>query len=131
MNIRTSAAALGLAIAIGSPLAVLAEGSWENTHDEAGSRIVDPQFGSIHMNAMHPRAMHADTALPAIGDVSAAGQYSCFGEEGGGQIRPMQRLFEGHRMVHHDDPVGHMHRPADHSPFTAPQRAALERSAGR
>lgn len=131
MKIRTSVTALGLAIAIGSPLAVLAEGIWENTNDEAGSRIVHPPFGSSHMNAMRPGPMHGEAAPSTIGDVSADGQYSCLGEEGGWQIRPMQYRFEGHRMVHLDDPAGHMHRPADHSPLTAHERFALERSAGR
>lgn len=131
MNIRTSVTALGVVVAIGSPLAVLADGFWESTNDGPGSRIVHPQSGSGHMNAMPGGTMHGDSAPPAIGDASADGQYACLGEEGGWQLHPMQYRFEGHRMVHLDDPVGHMHRLADHTPLTAQQRLALERSAGR
>jgi hypothetical protein len=52
------------------------------------------------------------------------------GEEGGWQIRPMQYVFERGRLVHVDDPPGHMTRQADTRPWSEAERAALASSGG-
>jgi hypothetical protein len=125
MFTRKLAAALGFAIALGAPLASHAEGIWETTNNEAGSRIVDPTFGTTYKSA-------APTEVTPLvtGTVSKDGQYVWLSEGSGWQIRPMQYQFENGHFVHVDDPVGHMHRSADNSPLTAQQRATLERSSG-
>ena len=122
MSIRKTLTTLGFAIAFATPVAALADVTWETTNDEAGSRIVTPQFGAPSTG----KAPAANTAL-RIGAVSADRQYVFQGDEGGWQLRPMEYRFEEGRLVHVDDPVGHMHRLADNSPVSATQRAALER----
>ncbi|MBK6980237.1 MAG: hypothetical protein IPH30_00960 [Betaproteobacteria bacterium] len=126
MSARKLVTGIGFAIALATPIAVLAEVVWETTSDEAGSRIVVPQFGTT------PKSV----SLPAVkplraGDVSLDRQYVFLGDEGGWQLRPMENRFEGGRLVHVDDPVGHMQRVADNSPLTADQRLAWERIGGR
>jgi len=125
MSNRKYVTTLGLAIALGAPLTALADGFWETTNDEAGSRIVVPQLGAVSRNSAA-----APAAPLRVGAISADRQYVFLGEEGGWQLRPMEYRVEGGRLVHVDDPVGHMHRLADSSPLTAGQRAALERGGG-
>lgn len=122
MNIRRSVSALGFAVAFAAPAVALADVVWETTNDEAGSRIVTPQLGS----APAGRAITA-TAPLSIGALSPDRQFVYLGAEGGWQLRPMEYRFEEGRLVHVDDPVGHMHRLADSSAPTVAQRAALER----
>jgi hypothetical protein len=126
MNIRHSASALGFAIALVTPLAALADGFWETTNDETGSRLVAPQFGTIARTAPLPSA----TALQP-GAVSSDRQYVFLGEAAGWELRPMQFAFVNGRLEHVDDPAGHMSRVADTRPLTEQQRLTLERSAGR
>lgn len=125
MNMRKSLSGLGFLIALGAPLAALAGGFWETTDDEAGSRIVAPQFGNVAKSA--PLAA-VNPLRP--GDVSPDRQYVYLGEGGGWQLRPMQYRFEHGRLVHVDDPAGHMNRVADTRPLTEQQRVTLQRSAG-
>jgi hypothetical protein len=117
--------ALGTTMILGAPLAAFADVTWITTNDEPGSRIVitrdDPAT---------TRIAPAPTKALTFGDISPDRQYVFTGEEGGWQIRQMEYRFEGGRLVHVDDPVGHMHRTADTRPLTAEQRAALERSSG-
>lgn len=120
-----SISALGLAIALGAPIAGLAGGFWEQTNDEAGNQVVAPKVGRSLKGAPI-----AATSPDQLGDVSTDRQYVFLGEEGGWQLRPMQYAFQGGRLVHVDDPAGHMHRLADNSPLTEQERIALERSAG-
>lgn len=124
-NRKTIGAALGLAVSLGVPLDSFADGFWEPTHDETGSRIVMPRFGTVVKTAPLPAAK----ALQA-GDISADRQYVFLGEEGGWQLRPMVYRLEGGRLVHVDDPAGHMDRLADTTPLTEQQRLARERSGG-
>jgi hypothetical protein len=125
MNIRRSATALGLAIAIGTPLAALANDSWERSNDEAGWAWVAPKFGAASKSTAP-----TDVKRLQAGDISTDRQYVYLDGEGGWQLRPMQYRLENGRFAHVDDPVGHMHRVADNSPLTAQDRAALERSGG-
>ncbi len=126
MSTRRIAAGLGFAIALGAPLSALAEGFWETTNDETGSRIVIPQFGMISKGT-------AATAVgpPQAGDISADRQFVFLGDDGGWQLRPMEYRFQGGRLVHVDDPVDHMHRLADTRPLTEQERASLRGSGGR
>jgi len=126
MSTRKLALGIGFTIALGAPLAVLAGGLWETTSDEAGSRIVAPPFGAVST-----RSAVTTSELLRIGAISADRQYAFLGDEGGWQLRPMEYRIEGGRLVHVDDPVGHMDRLADNSPFTAEQLLALEHSRGR
>lgn len=125
MKSRKALIALGTTMILGAPFGAYADVTWITTNDEAGSRIVitrdDPATARI--------APVATKAL-RVGDISADRQYVFLGEGSGWQIRPMEYRFEGGRLVHVDDPVGHMHRTADTRPLTAEQRAALERSSG-
>lgn len=125
MNIRRSTLAMAAATALAAPAIALAEPLWETTNDEPGSRIVAPRFGTIAKSAPV-----AGVKPLAAGAVSADRQYVFLGEEGGWQLRPMQYAFQGGRLVHVDDPAGHMQRMADNSPLTEQERLALERSAG-
>lgn len=125
MSTRKSLTTLALALSLVAPAAALADGFWITTNDEAGSRIVAPEFGSVGKTTPA-----ADVNPLAAGTVSADRQYVFVGEEGGWQLRPMQYAFQGGRLVHVDDPAGHMHRLADNSPRTEQERIALERSAG-
>lgn len=125
MSTRNSLAPLALALSLAAPAAALADGLWVTTPDEPGSRIVAPEFGSVAKTAPTARV----TPLVA-GTVSLDRQFVFLGEEAGWQLRPMQYAFEGGRLVHVDDPAGHMHRVADNSPLTEQERIALERSAG-
>ncbi len=122
---RKSTLSLALAVALGAPLAAIADGAFVNTNDEAGSTIVSPIFGQPYRSATP-----TDTRPLAFGDISADRQYVYLGEGGGWQIRPMQYRIEKGALVHVDDPVGHMHRQADTSPLTPAQRTALRNSAG-
>ena len=73
----------------------------------------------------------ATAATPLkLGDISLDREYVFMGE-GGWQIRPMQYVFERGRLVHVDDPPGHMTRQADTRPWTEAERRALESSGGR
>ena len=126
MSTRKSLTTLALALSLAAPAAALADGFWVTTNDEAGSRIVAPEFGSVAKTAP------AVNVTPvAAGAVSADRQYVFLGEEGGWQLRPMQYAFEGGRLVHVDDPEGHMSRVADRSPLTEAERAAQQRLGGR
>ncbi len=125
MFTRKSISALGVVVVLGSPLSALADGFWEATNDETGSRIVAQPIGTISRGA-------APTAVKSLqpGDISTERQYVFLGEEGGWQLRQMEYQFQSGRLVHVDDPVGHMNRHADSRPMTDQQRAALERSGG-
>jgi len=125
MSTRKSLTTLALALSLAAPAAALADDFWITTNDEAGSRIVAPEFGSVAKTAPVANV----TPLTA-GTVSADRQYVFVGEEGGWQLRPMQYAFQGGRLVHVDDPAGHMQRMADNSPLTEQERMALELSAG-
>ena len=125
MNIRKSATALGIVITLGTPLAALAGGFWVTTNDEAGSRIVAPQSGTITNTAPLANV----TALTP-GAISTDRQYVFLGDEGGWQLRPMQYRIDNGRLVHVDDPAGHMNRVADTRPLTEQQRIALRHSVG-
>ena len=126
MLTRKSIPALGFAALLATPLSVLADGFWETTNDEAGSRIVAPRLGAIIKTA--PLA-NANALQP--GTVSPDRQYVYLGEEAGWELRPMQFAFRNGRLVHLDDPVGHMSRSADTRPFMEQQRLAFERSGGQ
>ncbi len=118
--------ATGLAIALCAPLAAWAGEFFETTNDEAGSRIVTPRFGAPTTGS----APAASTAL-RVGEISADRQYVYLGDEGGWQLRPMTYRFEGGGLAHVDDPVGHMFRLADNSPFTPELRLAFQHSRGQ
>ncbi len=125
MKSRKALIALGTTMILGTPLAALADVTWITTNDEAGTQIVitknDPATTRI-----------APAATKALnpGEISADRQYVFISDESGWQIRPMEYRFQGGRLVHVDDPVGHMDRLADTKPLTEQQRIALERSAG-
>lgn len=119
-----SLTALGLAVALGSPLASFAV-VWETTNDEAGSRIVAPARGAASKSVRIP-----DTKALRPGDVSTDRQYVYLGEASGWQLRPMEYRFENGRLTHRDDPVGHMERQADTTSMIAEQSAALIDSSG-
>lgn len=125
MKSRKTLAVLGTTLFLGTPLAALADLAWITTYDEPGTRIVitrdDPATARIAPVA---------TKASALGDISPDLQYVFTGEAGGWQLRPMEYRFEGGRIVHVDDPAGHMSRLADSSPLTEQQRIGLERSAG-
>lgn len=125
MSTRKSLTTLAIALSFAAPAAALADGFWVTTNDEPGSRIVAPAIGSIAKSAPAARVSPL-----AAGAVSADRQYVFLGEEAGWQLRPMQYAFQGGRLVHVDDPAGHMQRLADNSPLTEQERLALERSAG-
>jgi hypothetical protein len=125
MSTRKSLTRIALALSLVAPAAAFADGFWVTTNDEPGSRIVAPEFGTI------AKTVPVAGVKPlATGAVSTDRQYVFLGEEGGWQLRPMQYAFQGGRLVHVDDPAGHMHRLADNSPLTEQERIALERSAG-
>ena len=116
---------LGITLALAAPLAIAADGVFTTANGEAVSRVVDPVVGQ-RIARVTP-----DTAPPLrIGSLSRDRQYTYFGDEGGWQLRPMEYRFEGGRLVHVDDPSGHMSRLADTSPETAVQRAARANSSG-
>lgn len=50
--------------------------------------------------------------------------------ETGWELRPMEYRFQGGRLVHVDDPAGHMEQPTETRSMTSPQGATLERSGG-
>jgi hypothetical protein len=125
MKVRnTTLAALGFAIALGSPLASYAV-VWETTHDEAGSRIVNPVFG-----AASKAVRLAGTTALRPGDVSADRQYVYLGEASGWQLRPMEYRFENGRLAHVDEPAGHMERRAAATSTTVEQNVAHVGSSG-
>ncbi len=98
---------------------------FEATNDEAGSRIVHRPFGAY---AGSPSA----TSKPlAVGDLSGDRQWIYRGGDAGWELRPMEYRLSGGRLVHVDDPVGHMHRRADSRPATASELEALRLSGGR
>ena len=126
MNTRKAFIALGVAtLALVSPLTSMADITWVNTNDEAGTRIVVTADGPA-TSSIAPLG----TRALRTGDLSPDRAYVFTGEEGGWQLRPMEYRYENGRVVHVDDPVGHMHRAADMRPLTAEQRAAQERSSG-
>lgn len=125
MSTRDLPVRIGLAVALGMPLVAVADGFFETTYDEAGSRIVAQPFG-----AMSRGQAPSDVEPLRIGDISTDRQYVYLGEEGGWQLRPMENRYENGRWIHVDDPPGHMTRVADTTPLTARQRAALENSFG-
>lgn len=125
MSTRKSVSALGIAIALASPLASYAGGFWETTTDESGYQVVAPRFGAAVRSIPAP----VEKALQS-GDVSADRQYVYLAEESGWQLRPMQFRIESGRLAHVDDPAGHMDRLADTRPLTDQERAARERSGG-
>lgn len=126
MNTRKSLTSLGLALVLAAPLGAFAGNIWVTTRGEAVSRIVNPVLGQP------VQRVAPDPAPPLrVGSVSRDGQYLYAGEEGGWQFRPMQYRFEGGRLVHVDEPAGHMERLADSSAYTPAQLAALASSGGR
>ncbi|MBL0144244.1 MAG: hypothetical protein IPP91_19605 [Betaproteobacteria bacterium] len=78
----------------------------------------------------HMQSLAAESTPLKLGDISLDREYVFMGEEGGWQIRPMQYVFERGRLVHVDDPPGHMTRQADTRPLTEAERRALESSGG-
>jgi len=124
MSNRKSILSLAAAIVLGAPLVSLADGTWTRTNDEAGYQVAAPKFGTPYRTA-EPR----DPKPLALGDVSADRQYVFLGEGNGWQLRPMQNRLENGRLIHVDDPVGHMHRMADTSPVT-PQELVARRNSG-
>lgn len=122
---RKSILSLALATVLATPFAALADGFWTSTNDEAGNQVVAPKIGTPYRSVAP-----ADSKPLALGDVSADRQYVFLGEGSGWQLRPMTYALQGGRLVHVDDPVGHMHRTADNTPLTPAQRTALERSSG-
>lgn len=125
MKTRTSLIALGITVLLGAPLASYADITWITTADEPGSRIVITRD-----DRAAPRVAHATAKAPMPGDISADREYVFAGEEGGWHPRQMEYRYDGGRLVHVDDPVGHMERSADTRPLTTDQRIALERSSG-
>lgn len=123
---RKSLSALGIALALSSPFTAVAADFWQTTNDEAGTRIVNPVLG-----VASARVTPTDTRPLVVGSPSRDRQYVYGSEEGGWQLRPMQYRFEQGRLVHVDDPAGHMSRLADTKPATQSQRDALARSGGR
>lgn len=122
-TLTTLGVALGIAVA--APLASAADGIFITTDGEAVSRVVDPVIGQ-RIARVAP-----DTAPPLrFGSISRDRQYVYLGEEGGWQLRPMEYRFEGGRLVHVDEPAGHMKRLADTSAETPAQKAALDNSRG-
>jgi hypothetical protein len=126
MNIHRCTLAMAAATALAAPAIALAEPLWETTNDEPGSRIVVPRMGSGTMTAPMAR-VRADRP----GAISPDRQYVFMGEEGGWQLRPMQFAIQGGRLVHVDDPEGHMSKVADRSPLTEAERATQQRLGGR
>ncbi len=125
MKSRKALIALGTTMILGTPLVALADVTWITTNDEAGTQIVitrdDPattRIAPVATKALNP------------GDISADRLYVFISDESGWQLRPMEYRFQGGRLVHVDDPAGHMDRVADKAPLTEQQRIALERSAG-
>lgn len=125
MKSRKALVALGTTMFLGAPLAALADVTWITTNDEAGTRIVVTRD-----NPATARIAPAVTNALTLGDVSPDRQYVYMGEGGGWQLRPMGYQFQQGRIVHVDDPVGHMNTLADKTPLTEQQRRALERSSG-
>ena len=85
MNSRQFLSSLGVILALGAPNAVLADAVSQS----------------------------AKIGTPRLGEISADRQYVYQGEQVGWQLRSMQYRFENGRIVHVDDPVGHMSRKAD------------------
>jgi len=125
MKSRKTLIALGTSLLLGTPFAALADVTWITTNDEPGSQIVITRD-----DPARTRIAPVDTKALKFGDLSPDRQYVFTGEEGGWQIRPMEYRFQGGRLAHVDDPVGHMNRTADTRPLTSEQRIALERSSG-
>lgn len=117
-----SLTALGLAVALGSPLASFAV-VWETTNDEPGSRIVAPALGAASKSARIP-----DTKALRPGDLSSDRQYVYLGEAW--QLRPMEYRFENGRLTHVNDPVGHMERQVGTTSVAVEENAALVGSSG-
>jgi hypothetical protein len=125
MNIRTTASALGLFIALGTPVATLAGDVTRPLYDEFGDHFATPPYGTTTNTAPLAAVSGAQ-----VGDISADGQYVFLGEASGWQIRPMQFRIENGRLAHVDDPAGHMDRLADARPLTAQELATRQSSAG-
>ncbi len=126
MSTRNLAIRVGFAFALAAPLFAFADGFFETTNDEAGSRVIAQPFGAISRGQAP-----LEVKLLRLGEISSDRQYVFLGEEGGWQIRPMENRYERGRWVHVDDPAGHMTRVADMTPFTEQlQRAALENYGG-
>jgi hypothetical protein len=125
MTVRKALLAMGATVALASPLAALADFTWIVTDDEPGSRYVWVESGPTSRSSPP-----ADTQPSRVGDISADREYVYLGEEGGWQSRQMENRFENGRLVHVDDPVGHMNRLADTRPLTEGERLALHHSFG-
>jgi hypothetical protein len=125
MKPRNSLTALGAAVLLGSPLVALGDVIWINSDDEAGTRIVITDSGRAT-----PGPGPADSMPSKFGDLSTDRQFIFLGESNGWQLRPMEYRLQGGRLVHVDDPAGHMNRLADTTPPTEQQRIARERSSG-
>ena len=125
MSVRKALLAIGATVALASPLAALADFTWIITDDEPGSRYVWVESGPASKSSAP-----ADTQPFRVGDISADREYVYLGEEGGWQSRQMENRFENGRLVHVDDPVGHMNRLADTRPLSERERLALHHSFG-
>lgn len=125
MKSRKALIALGTTMILGAPFAAFADGTWVRSNDEAGWQYVPAPYGSVKPTPALPPAK----ALQP-GDLSVDREWVYTGGESGWAPRQMTYVYQGGRLVHVDDPVGHMHRTADTRPLTAEQRAALERSSG-
>lgn len=126
MNIRRSATAVATIASLASSPIALADPLWETTNDEPGSRIVAPRAGAATMTSPMAR-VSADRPR----EISPDRQYVFMGEEGGWQLRAMNYALREGRLVHVDDPEGHMSKVADRSPLTEAERAAQQRLGGR
>lgn len=117
---RSISRGAAVAAALAIPLAATAAHVFEPTGDEAGSRIVNHPSGIL-------APLGATSAFLAKGELSLDRQFVYLGDEGGWQLRPMEYGFRGGRLVHLDDPPGHMEAQPDTTPASAAQRARLER----
>ena len=125
MKSRKALIALGTLMILGAPLSAVADGTWIRSNDEAGWQYVPAPYGSAK----------ASPALPAvkplqIGDLSTDREWVYTGGESDWAPRQMTYVYQGGRLVHLDDPVGHMNRLPDSRPLTDNERLALESSGG-
>lgn len=124
MFTRKSITSLGLVVALVSPAAALADFTWIRTNDEAGSAwVFTPDVAT-------KRVTPVDTKALKLGDLSADRQYVFIGGDSDWELRQMEHRFESGRLVHVDDPAGHMHGIVDAGPLTAQERAMRANSSG-
>jgi len=125
MKSRKALIALGTLMILGAPLSAVADGTWIRSNDEAGWQYVPAPYGSVKPTP----------ALPAVkpfqpGDLSPDREWVYTGGESDWAPRQMTYVYQGGRLVHLDDPVGHMNRLPDSRPLTDNERLARESSGG-